>query len=209
MFSDAKIAPMEDGGENNSLGGEDIDASLASEPMHGGHNNPEEVVPEGEEEESEKGGGGFFALFRRNEVKYIDPPMPYMGPPLKYRVIVDRVQKAKPVTKKILDLCRTQVVDSVMEGATVPVDDATERVKVTKDVSNRIGLKRTMFALKSSLESTFTEITRILNWRRIAVDLMNHNTSNAIVRKIEPINVAESRTVLSTRPDGQQDSDMW
>lgn len=209
MFSDAKIAPMEDGDEGNSFGGEDIDASLASKTMDGEGNNSEQVGPEGQEEESEEAGGGFLSLFQRKEVKYIDPPMPYMGPPLRYRAVVDRVQKAKPVMKKILDLCRTQVVDSVMEGATVPVDDATERVRVSKDISNRIGLKRTMFALKSSLESTFTEITRILNWRRISVDLMNHNTSNAIVRKIEPINTAESRTVLSTRPDGQQDSDMW
>ena len=207
MFSDAKIAPM-DGEEGDSIGGGDFDASVASESMQGG-DNPEKQVHEGQEEGSEEGGGGIFSLFQRKEIKFIDPPMPYMGPPMRYRAIVDRVQKAKPVTKKILDLCRTQAVDSVMEGATIPVDDATERVKVSKDVSNRIGLKRTMFALKSSLESTFSEITRILNWRRIAVDMMNHNTSNIVVRKVEPINTAESRTVLSTRPDGKQDSDMW
>jgi hypothetical protein len=242
MFSStAQIAPMEDGEEEESLGNnsQDLDASESQQTLERSVNQDQQPQGHDEQEGDDEGhgGGGFFSMFARKEEKFVDPPMPYMGPPLRYRSIVDRVQKAKPVAKKILDLCRVQVSDSVLEGSTIPVDKDTERIKVSADQSARIGQKRTMVSLRSSLESTFSEITRILNWRRIAVDMMNHNTSNVVVRKIgkirsycrfffsvakrlhsytdyffsstEPIDTAESRSVLSTRPDGKQDSDLW
>ena len=96
-----------------------------------------------------------------------------------------------------------------MEASTIPVSNDIERIKVTKDVTDRIGQKRTMRSVRTSLENNLFEIKQILNWRKISIDMMNNNSSRVQVRKLESIDIKESRTVESTREDGKIDSDMW
>ena len=96
-----------------------------------------------------------------------------------------------------------------MEASTIPVSNEIERIKVTKDVTDRIGQKRTMRSVRASLENNLFEIKQILNWRKISIDMMNNNSSRVQVRKLENIDIKESRTVESTREDGKIDSDMW
>ena len=96
-----------------------------------------------------------------------------------------------------------------MEASTIPVSNDIERIKVTKDVTDRIGQKRTMRSVRASLENNLFEIKQILNWRKISIDMMNNNSSRVQVRKLESIDIKESRTVESTREDGKIDSDMW
>lgn len=102
-------------------------------------------------------------------------------------------------------------MDSVQEAATIPVAEDMERIKVSKTVTDRIGQKRTKKAIKASYENTLFEIKQTLNWRKLALDMMNHNTSKVVIRPIqnEKIDLAESRAVISTRTDGVADSDMW
>jgi hypothetical protein len=96
-----------------------------------------------------------------------------------------------------------------LEASTIPVSNDIERIKVTKDVTDRIGQKRTMRSVRASLENNLFEIKQILNWRKISIDMMNNNSSRVQVRKLESIDIKESRTVESTREDGKIDSDMW
>jgi hypothetical protein len=49
-----------------------------------------------EEEEQEQKQGGFFSLFSGKKEEYIEPPMPYMGPPSKYNQVVERIKRTKP-----------------------------------------------------------------------------------------------------------------
>lgn len=66
----------------------------------------------------EEKGGGLFSMFQRGKVEYIEPDLPYMGPPLKYLKVVERMKVAKPVTRKLLENAGRRVADSIQEGAT-------------------------------------------------------------------------------------------
>lgn len=101
------------------------------------------------------------------------------------------------------------MADSILEGSTIPVYHEPERVKVTTEVTDRIGQKRTMRALRATLDNSLHEIKQVLNWRKIAIQMMNKNTSQVVVRKEENIDLKEARGVTSTRPDGKPDSDLW
>ena len=158
-----------------------------------------------EEEKEDRG----FSLFRRKEEKVVEPPMPKIGEPSRYLQVVERIEKAKPVTRKLLDLSRREVADSILEAGSIPVGDSIDRVKVTTDITDRMSQKRSIKAVRRSLDITFQQIKRFLNFRRIGIDLMNHNSMGVVVRKLEDIDPAGSRTIVSTRSDGKQDSDMW
>ena len=66
-------------------------------------------------------------------------------------------------------------------------------------------------AISASTEGNLHEIKQVLHWRKIGLELMNHNTSKVIVRNLEneKLDFAESRSTMTVRPDGQPDSDMW
>ena len=57
-------------------------------------------------------------MFKREKVEYIEPHLPYMGPPLKYLKVVERMKVAKPVTRKLLENAGRRIADSIQEGAT-------------------------------------------------------------------------------------------
>ena len=182
-------------------------------------------------------------MFQRGKVEYIEPHLPYMGPPLKYLKVVERMKVAKPVTRKLLENAGRRVADSIQEGATgrlrslnkfellsiqlavvsiftlplhhvsisVPVDMNQERIKVSTLAQDRIGQRRTKKAIHATMENNLHEIKQTLNWRKIALEMLNHNTSKVIVRNLEneKLDLPESRTNISVREDGAHDSDMW
>lgn len=158
-----------------------------------------------------EGGGGMFSMFQRKKDEYIEPNLPYMGPPLKYLKVVERMKVAKPVARKLLENAGRRVADSIQEGATVPVDMNMERIKVSTLAQDRIGQRRTKKAIHATVENNLHEIKQTLNWRKIALDMMNHNTSKVCVRNLEneKLDLPESRTNISVRDDGAHDSDMW
>ena len=186
-----------------------------------------------------------FSMFQRKKDEYIEPNLPYMGPPLKYLKVVERMKVAKPVARKLLENAGRRVADSIQEGATgehvnhysvshlvsvafflnhyscsflfcsifsvVPVDMNMERIKVSTLAQDRIGQRRTKKAIHATVENNLHEIKQTLNWRKIALDMMNHNTSKVCVRNLEneKLDLPESRTNISVRDDGAHDSDMW
>ena len=84
-------------------------------------------------------------------------------------------------------------------------------MKVSALAQDRIGQRRTKKAIHATTENNLHEIKQTLNWRKIGLEIMNHNTSKVIVRNLEneKLDLAESRTNISVREDGAPDSDMW
>ena len=105
---------------------------------------------------------------------------------------------------------RRQAQDSVLEASTIPVAQDMERIQVTTDMTDKIGQRRTERSIKMTTENTLFEIKQTLNWRKLAIDMMNHNTSKVLVRSLEneKLDNSESRSIISTRPDGKFDSDL-
>ena len=161
------------------------------------------------EDSNKESTGGFGNFFSKKVEPIIEPDMPFMGPPIKYFMILDRTNKAKPVTKRILDAAHRAVADSVIEAKAIPVSDQTERIKVTSDITDRIAQKRTKKSIKLTVENNYSSIKKILNWRSIIQDMMNFNSSGVFVKKPDSIDISESRAVVTTRPNGKPDSDMW
>ena len=86
-----------------------------------------------------------------------------------------------------------------------------ERIKVSTLAQDRIGQRRTKKAIYSTMENNLHEIKQTLNWRKIALEMLNHNTSKVMVRNLEneKLDMAESRSNITVREDGAHDSDMW
>ena len=56
---------------------------------------------------------------------------------------------------------------------------------------------RTKEDLLEAAQSNVNEIQKSLNYRRSAMLMMNTNYSNKMVRRIEPIYMAEARTLIT------------
>ena len=98
-----------------------------------------QMEKEGRDEDDHEGGFG-FSFFTKKEEVYIEvsftrwerciflillrhdttltydnkqPPMPFMGPPLKFPKVVERVTRVKATTKTIIENARRRVADSI------------------------------------------------------------------------------------------------
>jgi glutamate mutase epsilon subunit len=132
-----------------------------------------------------------------------------LGKPLNYEQVSQRTQAAKLTTSRILASAFNYSNDSVMVGRTIVVSNDKERVTVSEDVTNVMKQKCTRNALKISKENNLQEIKRVLNWKKMIVELMNFNFDKAFVRDSGQVDLDHARTTVITREDGKVDSDVW
>lgn len=143
--------------------------------------------------ESPGKGGGFFS---RAKEEYVDPPAPELGKPIDFVAIDQRTRSVKAALKTMMKVVMKHANDSIKAAQTIPVGRATERVQVTEEVvaiiKSRQGKKDDLLFVRDNL----TAIQSDLALRRASLKMMNHNYANVLVRKIDPIQTNEARTLL-------------
>jgi hypothetical protein len=135
--------------------------------------------------------GGMFSFFKKEEL--VDPPLPDMGPPTGYYVIMDRTKKAKKASMRIMELVDLEAVDNVMEGQRVCVHDDKERITVSRDQEDAIAQRKSKKEIRANVENNILEIQRNLFWKKTIVEMMNHNFHHVEVRPVPKVDHKQSR----------------
>eukprot|EP01038_Epipyxis_sp_PR26KG_P012652 gene12652-16962_t len=136
-----------------------------------------------------------------NNHKIYDPPMPNIGEPLKYHVLVDRNKKAQTGLRTLTDIVHKEALSSIKEAKKIPVQKELDRLTVNEKVSEIIGKVRDQKGIDMTITNNNREIQKALNIRKSVLIMMNSNYSHVLVRKIEPIQVNESRTIVNYNSD--------
>ena len=149
---------------------------------------------EAKKKKASGGGGGLFGSAWQKE--YEDPPMPDIGKAVGFSEIEDRTRAIKFAMKTMMKVVSAHAQQSINEAATIPVSRELERVVVNEEIYKRIrarqGKRDDMLWVRDNL----TEIQGELAIRRAALKMFNHNYSGVVVRKIDPIQTDEARTIL-------------
>ena len=137
---------------------------------------------------------------------YIDPPMPNIGVPVDVSRLEERQKRGIDVLEALVIRVDRYSAASILSAKVIPVSEDSERVTVTKEVTDRIALKRSIKQNLESREQNMVEIQQALLLRKDAILLMNSNYSGVKVAAVDPINLAESRTTV-VHHDGDDDDD--
>lgn len=104
--------------------------------------------------------------------EYMDPPMPNMGKHVNMDLMVDRYIKVKKSCAGVLQIVDRDVSESICEARAIPVGQDTERVKVSKNVSDRIALRRSKNDIKHAVNSNLLDIQKSLLYRKHSINMM-------------------------------------
>lgn len=128
--------------------------------------------------------------------QYIDPPMPVIGQPVKMEVLVTRNQRAQSGLKILMEMVSKDVQDAVNEVHSIPVSEEMDRIQVSHEAMVHMAKVRTMRDIEKRVQQNVKDIQKSLNYRKSALVMMNTNYSQQQVRKIEPIYVNETRSII-------------
>lgn len=127
------------------------------------------------------------------------PSMPKVGKPVNIDRLVNRTKAASYGIKQIVDMVNDDVALSVHRARNIPVSKEYDRVQVTKEISTSMAKVRSSDQIHSTTEQNLQEIQKVLNYRKSGLVMVNVNYSNKFVRKIDPIYVAEARTIIQLK----------
>ncbi len=133
--------------------------------------------------------------------EYVDPPMPMIGHPVKIDLLVSRNHKAESGLKILMQMVAKDVQDSVNEVSHIPVSDETDRIQVSIEAAARMARVRSAKDIDKRVQTSVKDIQKALNYRKSALIMMNSNYSKHQVRKIEPIYVNETRSIIQHHTD--------
>jgi hypothetical protein len=128
--------------------------------------------------------------------QYIDPPMPNIGHPVKIEMLITRNHKAQSGLKTLMEMVAKDVAESVNEVAHIPVSKDFDRVQVSAEATERMAKVRSGRDIEKRVQQSVKDIQKSLNYRKSALIMMNFNYSSQQVRKIEPIYVNETRSII-------------
>ncbi len=130
---------------------------------------------------------------------YVDPPMPTMGNPVNFDLLVDRNKNVKMALETMMVYVERDVERCVKEAQTVPVSTDTERVIVQEDTMNRMAQARTIKESKASIKHNLEMIQRALIYRKSSLEMMNANYAKKVVRKVDKVDLRETRSILDAK----------
>jgi len=139
------------------------------------------------------GRGGKYLSFWGQD--YVDPPMPEIGKPIGYKEIESRTRAVKFAMKQMMKVTAKQAIASLEAGKNIPVSRQLERVQVTEEITALIMARKDKRDDLLWVRDNLTEIQGALAIRRAALKMLNHNYMDVVVRKIDPIQTDEARTV--------------
>ncbi len=137
----------------------------------------------------------------KTNAQYIDPPMPMIGHPVKIELLISRNHKAESGLKTLMQMVAKDVLDAVGEVAAIPVSDEIDRIQVSHEATARMAKVRTAKDIDKRVQQSVKDIQKSLNYRKSALIMMNSNYSKQQVRKIEPIYVNETRSIIQHHAD--------
>jgi hypothetical protein len=108
----------------------------------------------------------------KDDLSYRDPPMPFLGNPVNYSVMLDRYHKAIHGTRTICEGIAREVADSVCEARILPVSDDTDRVRISAAVQDRIALRKSKKDIRYNVTINQLEIQKALLYRKHALNMM-------------------------------------
>jgi len=129
----------------------------------------------------------------------IDPPLPVMGRPVDYDTLRDRNIATRVKFRKMMGILRKDAIAAEIESKNIPVGDYKERVQITQPIMDRMAERKNKKDDKKFVEKSEYTIERALGFRRMFVELMNNNYSGILVRKVEPTNLSETRSIITHR----------
>ena len=129
----------------------------------------------------------------------IDPPLPVMGRPVDYDTLRERNIATRVKFRKMMGILRKDAIAAEIEAKNIPVGDYKERVQITQPIMDKMAERKSKKDDKKFVEKSEYTIERALGFRRMFVELMNNNYSGILVRKVEPTNLAETRSIIVHR----------
>lgn len=135
--------------------------------------------------------------FMGSKVEYIDPPMPDVGMRVDYEKLLARKLNVKKANKMLFAVVNGDSKEASDRAAEIPVVENLERVKVTEPVMELINVRKTTIEDRKFTQENLLLSQKYLSLRKSALNMMNHNYNDKIVRKLDTVLVAETRTKLN------------
>lgn len=126
---------------------------------------------------------------------YLGPVMPNMGKPVNYALMVERNENVRNAMETMMTYVMRDIKQSIDTGKSIPVTKDIERITVSQDVLSHMKQIQTNTDVRNDLRKNFEDIQRTLIYRKSALEMMNSNYSDVLVRKIDKIYVNESRNI--------------
>ena len=133
-----------------------------------------------------------------NNKEYYDPPLPNIA------VDAERLEKRSEMAEKGTDIIIESALDEVKKSLQnvqqIPTSDGIDRVVVTDNVSEWIDRSKTRDGINKAIENNVMAIQKALSLRKSGLLIMNKNYNRKLVRRPEPIDLVESRTLITHDP---------
>jgi hypothetical protein len=129
----------------------------------------------------------------QGDVQFNFPPVPTIGTQMDIKVLVSRNAKMHKRFEEAASIVSRAVKNATTEARTVPVADATARVLVREEITERMKQIRTRKQIRLNREGWINEIQQALTIRMRLHEIMNANSSGVLVNKVEPVFIKEAR----------------
>jgi hypothetical protein len=127
------------------------------------------------------------------ETDFQFPAMPKIGSNMDIQILIERNEKMHKRFREASTVVSRAVKKATSEAQTVPVADATSRVLVSEEISERMKKVKTRKQIRMMTEANINEIQQALTVRMRTHEIMNNNSSGVLINKIEPVFIKEAR----------------
>ena len=128
---------------------------------------------------------------------FYDPPLPILGFAGDVEKMFDRNAKAELGLTTLLSLVKRETDESIGQSKNMPVSEGLDRVVVTEEINTFLDRTTTRAQINENTKKNYIEIQKALNFRKSGIIMMNSNYSKVLVRKIEPIYIQETRSIIT------------
>jgi len=173
------------------------DGRNGESPKRGHEEHKDEKQKGGKEAPKKSGGWGFGG----KKLEYVDPPMPDVGMKVDYEKLLHRKLNVKKATKMLFVVVNNDTKEAADTAALIPTSENLERVKVTDPVVALINIRKTSADDRKYVQENLLLSQKYLSLRKSALNMMNHNYNDSIVRKLDTVLVNETRTKMILHPD--------
>ncbi len=133
------------------------------------------------------------------EGAYKDPPIPTMGQPVNFDLLVDRNKNVKLALDTMMAYVNKDIDRSIKAAETIPVSHDTERVIVQKNTMDYMAKARTIKEARDNVKKNFEQVHRALVYRKSSLEMMNANYAKKVVRKVDKVDLRETRSILDAK----------
>lgn len=129
-------------------------------------------------------------------LSYYDPPMPKFGNHVDVSLLINRNKVAESRLAALMHLVIKDVDESINDAKKIPVGEI-DRVVVTEAAAERINAIKSKKDINENIKENTKNMQKALHYRKLGIMMMNSNYSNKLVRKIEPVNYDEARSIVN------------